>query len=171
MTKLLLLIFAAIALSPIANSQSILRARNMGEVPRMFSGTCDTSTAPFVCTLQQPATGASKVRLVSATVYCAVSCELVQARGSTAATSTAVTIRDVNGKGVTPKATLFLRSDAGAGTITVDQLLPSPGLETGIPYKDTVYLIGNGTTNNYTWRLASEIVGRFKVVVFWEEYD
>ena len=143
----------------------------MGEVPRLFAGTCDTSSAPFSCTLQQPATGAAKVRLVSATIFCAAACEVLQSRAGTAATATAVTIRDVNGKGVTPKATMFLRSDVGAGTLAVDALLPQPGIETFVPYTNSVYLIGNGTTVNYTWRLAATIVGRFKVIVFWEEYD
>jgi hypothetical protein len=168
-TLTLATLVAAFALT--ASSQVPYRARSMGEVPRMYSATCDTSTAPFACTLQQPATGASKVRVVSATVYCSVSCELLQTRGGTAATATAATVRDVNGKGVTAKATVFLRSNVGSGSVAVDSILPPPGLEQGLPYKDSLYLVGNGTTINYTWQLASVIVGRFKVIVFWEEYD
>lgn len=166
------LLFLFAALSAAVNAQEPLRPRNMGEVPRTYSAQCDMtlSAAAGACTIQQPASGSNKVRLISATIYCAVDCSLTQRRDGTAATATAATVEALTNKSDTAKATVFSASNVGAGSVAVKPLTITAGIETNIPYPNTVYLIGDGTTKNYTWSVGS-MTGQYKVTVIWEEYN
>lgn len=170
MFRSILALLALFAVSAVADEP--LRPKNLGEVPRVFSAACDMTLSGAVgsCTIQQPATGANKVRLISASIYCSVACTVTQNRNGTAATTTAASVRDVNGKGVANTANVFTNSNVGAGSIAVDPIQFQATIETGLGYENTVYLVGSGTTNNYTWT-SSSITGNFKVTVMWEEYN
>ena len=170
---ILLLPFLLVLAAALAKADEPRRPRNLGEVPRIFTATCDMtlSAATGACTIQQPATGsADNIRLISAWVLCSVACKLQQERGGTAATATAVTIRDVNGKGSTTTAGVYSASNVGAGSVAVDPVDIQAGIETPFDFPNTVYLIGSGSTKNYTFR-SNSITGRFKVLLLFEAYN
>lgn len=161
LTSLLLLLVTA----AVANAQ--LRPRNLSEVPRYFMAECNLA-GEGGCTIQQPAMGANKVRLVSALVYCATDCTVSQERNGTAATATGVTEKSLNpDRSDTPKAQVFTATNSTTPAVTWPDVEVQAGVATTIGFDSTVYLIGNGTTKNYTMRLSAA----GKIALLWEEYD
>lgn len=147
-----------------------IRPKNLSEVPRYYTVVRDAtlSGAAEVVTIQQPATGASKVRLLWASVYCSVACDVTQERNGTAATTTAATAAKVNpDKADSAAATVFHTSNVGVGTVI--SKTPTSGGTATISF-DKIVLVGDGTTKNYTIRTSS-ITGRVVIVLAWEEYN
>lgn len=137
--------------------------RNVGEVARLFTGTCSATTA---CTIQQPASGANHVRLLWAEIYASASLDITQERNGTAATTTAGTIVRVNpDKGDSPTATIFTASNVGVGTV----IRPATTVPAGISHVtlEGGFLVGSGTAKNYTVRASSAAI----ITIAWEEYN
>ena len=137
------------------------------------SKTITLAGATGALTIQQPASGARRVRLISAYVECSVDCTVTVERDGAAATGTALTpakVSPTNPAGTVPaaKAEVYHTSDVGAGTdlTTAITLTPLEGLTLDLR---GIYLIGDGAAKNVTIR-SSSITGDFSASVRWEEY-
>lgn len=118
-------------------------------------------------TIQQPATGAKRVRILYVTGYCSVACTLTFSRDGTAATTTALAPVAISGLGATSTVSGFHTSNVGAGTtISIPFQLAAGAVVTF----DTVGigLEGNGTTNNFSVATSS-ITGNVSIQIVWRE--
>lgn len=127
------------------------------------------SGSAAVITIQQPAANAQRVRLQSAFVYSSAACSFVQERDGSAATETALTLKKTNPQSpLTPNVTAWRNSNSTGGA----QIGPSYAIPAGGSAAldvSRVYLIGNGTTRNYTIRSAS-CTGTFTVSILGVSY-
>jgi hypothetical protein len=122
-----------------------------------------------VLTVQQPATGANEVEAVFAHIYCSVACVVELERDGTAATATGATEVGTTSSTLTPAATAFTGSDVGNGT-TVDTftIVADSVLVVDLTaYR--LWLIGNGTSKNFTLRTDS-ITGTVRMTIVWREW-
>lgn len=120
-------------------------------------------------TIQQPASGSRRVRLVSAFVYCSVGCDIDQSRNGTAATSTTLATSKLNPSDAgASSATAWSASNVGAGTTIAPTITISPGVNQPIDLQG-LYLIGDGSGNNYTIAITAGTSGTIRVSVKWYE--
>lgn len=129
------------------------------------------AAAASVVTVQQPATGARNVRLVSIYVYCAVDCGFSLERDGTAATTTASTPTPMNSSVPVSKATGFHTSDVGTGvTLAKFSLVAKSSivLSASNGGLGNVSLTGQGTGKNITVR-SSSISGLIQIAIMFTE--
>ena len=119
-------------------------------------------------TVQQPASGAKSVFLLSASVYCSVACTATMTRDGTAATTTALTPVAISGIGAPATTTTgYHTSNVGAGTtISVAHVIPAGA--TVVFDLSGIHLRGNGTAKNFSIATNS-ITGDAKIQIIWRE--
>lgn len=145
---------------------------NENEVPPVYRVhyECAPSSSACVVTVQQPASGAKRVKLIGAKVYSSAATTVTQERNGTAATATAATVGKVNDTASTPAAVVaaFTASDVGVGTvITKDNVAAGATLSFDMT---NVFLMGDGTTKNYTFRTGTIASGTVYITILLTEY-
>ena len=127
------------------------------------------SAGASVLTVQQPAASANSVEAVWAHIYCSVDCVVELERDGTAASTTGATEVGTSTNSPTQTATAFYDSNVGNGT-TVDKFTIPAEQTLAInlsAYK--IWLIGVGTTKNFTLRTDS-ITGTVRMTMSWREW-
>jgi hypothetical protein len=118
-------------------------------------------------TIQQPASGSRRIRLISAYVYCSAGCDVDQSRDGTAATSTSLAVSKLNPTDAGPSAaTAWYSSNVGAGTA----IGPTVTLQAGVGQAmdlNGIYLNGDGTGINYTLAVSSGTSGTIRISIKW----
>jgi hypothetical protein len=118
-------------------------------------------------TIQQPASGAKRVRILSVTAYCSVSCTVTLSRDGTAASGTALAPVSISGNGAATTVSGYHTSNAGSGTvISIPFRIAAGGtVSVEVPGVD---LIGSGTTKNFSVTTSS-ITGDVSLQIIWRE--
>lgn len=136
-----------------------------------YTATCTLtlSSSAAACTIQQPASNARNVQLVSAYVYSTAAITITQERNGTAATATGVTETAVNPDiSDTNTANVFTASDVGSGT-TIATAIPIAASSSQTLDLSDIQLRGSGTSKNYTIRTSSA-TATVTVIIKWREY-
>lgn len=138
-----------------------------------YTATCvlSLSSSSKACTLQQPATGARTVQLVSAYVHSTAAISITQERDGTAASATAATEVAVNpSETATATVTAFTDSNVGVGTVIAgtDSVKIAANSAVVLDLED-IQMRGNGTGKNYSIRTSSG-TATVTVVLKWREY-
>ena len=137
-----------------------------------YTATCTLSVSGSAkaCTVQQPASGARNVQLVSAYVHSTVAVSLTQERDGTAATTTGVTEASLNDAGGTPTVTGFTDSNVGVGTVIAGSDTIKLGIDgSAVLDLEDIQMRGNGTAKNYTIR-TSAVTGTVTIIIKWREF-
>lgn len=127
------------------------------------------SSSAGVLTLQMPASGAPRVQFLGLSVTCSAACTFTIEANGTAASSTPLTIRNVNPSNPNARSTLITawsNSNVGVGTVIKNYRLDAAGTMTF--NMQNVQMQGNGTSVNYTIR-SNSFTGQFVVNVDWAE--
>ena len=129
------------------------------------------STSAAVLTVQQPAALANTVELLYARIESTVALAFELERDGTAATATATTEVGTTVLTPTAAATAFQGSDVGNGT-TIDTILVQLDQAVTVDLSRTgynVWLVGAGTTKNFSVRSASG-TGTVRITICWREW-
>lgn len=129
-----------------------------------------TGTAK-ACTIQQPASNARNVQLVSIYVKSTVNVDLTQERNGTAASSTAATTYKINPENQdAARATVWTDSNVGVGSLIFPAGTVSAYANSPITIKvEDVQMRGSNTAYNYTMR-TSGVTGTVTIAFFWREF-
>lgn len=120
-------------------------------------------------TVQQPASGAKRLRFTSASVFCSAACTATMSRDGTAATATALTPVALSGHYAASTASGFHTSDAGAGTvISVAYSIGAGALQ--VFDLEGIELAGNGTARNFSIE-TNAITGTVRIQIVWKETE
>lgn len=129
--------------------------------------TTSLSGAVEKLTVQQPASGAKRVRFTYASVYCSAACTVTMSRDGTAATGTSLPPVALSGHYAASVATGWHTSDAGAGTT----LSPAYAIASGATQTfdlSGIELAGNGTTTNFSIATNS-VTATVRIQIVWRE--
>ena len=140
-------------------------------VVNTYTATCTLtlSAAAGACTIQQPASGSATVQLVAAYIESTAAITFTQERNGTAATATSATVRAVNPDISDSARTLvYTASNVGSGTTITDAISIAASGNVTLDLTD-IQMRGNGTSKNYTVRVASA-TATVKVMLKWREY-
>lgn len=118
-------------------------------------------------TIQQPASGAKRVRILSVTAYSSVAATVTLSRDGTAATTTALAPVPVSGYGPTSTVSGFHTSNVGSGTTISIPYRIAAGSTIVIDMAG-VDLSGSGTTKNFTVTTSS-VTGDVSLQILWRE--
>ena len=127
------------------------------------------STSAAVLTIQQPAATANTVEVLFVRLETSADLVFELERNGTAATATATTEVGTSANNPTATATAFHTSDVGNGT-TIDTILVQSDVEKTVdmvPYN--VWLVGVGTTKNFSVRSASSASSTVRITIGWRE--
>lgn len=124
-----------------------------------------TSAAETV-TIQQPATGARRVILVSASVYCSAACVPTFKRNGTAADINAMTVNTLTDAYRSPAAVAFSGSNVGSGTTLYSYNVAAGSTATFD--LSGIELRGNGATKNFSISTDS-VTATVKIQILWRE--
>lgn len=131
--------------------------RSADELPEVFTvaHSCSASGSACVWTIQQPASGAKNLKLIGFTVYCSAACTFSQERNGTAASGNTITPTKVNTESsATPTFTAHHTSGSTGGTSIGGTSYVAAGVTQPIDLTSN-YIIGSGTTRNFTVRTSS----------------
>lgn len=143
-------------------------------VVNAYMATCSFSLSAeaTACTIQQPASGARNVQLVSAYIESSAAINISQERNGSAATTTSVTPTAVNPDQTDAAvATVFHTSNVGSGTVlggagTTILVVANSGLTLDL---QDIQLRGSGTSKNYTIKVAAA-TATGRIILKWREY-
>lgn len=162
----------AIALLLVALPAFGQQPRSADELPEVFTiaHSCSASGSACVWTIQQPASGAKNLRLVGFTVYCSAACTFTQERNGTAASGSTITPTKVNTESsATPTFTAHHTSGSTGGTSIGGTSYVAAGVTLPIDLTN-IYILGSGTTKNFTVRTSS-FTGTGQFVLKLEQYQ
>lgn len=126
--------------------------------------------AAEVVTVQQPGSGTSRrVQFVSAYFDCSVACNVTLERNGTAASSTSLTVNNLNPGDPLPTTVAFSGSNVGTGTVEASYSCAS-ACQPGIPIdlSRMSFGIGSSGTTNLTLRTSS-ITGLVNIDILYAE--
>lgn len=154
--KLLLLLFASacFAQGPFDARYTVMKTTSL-------------SGAAEKVTVQQPSTGAKRVRFLTAVVYCSVACTVTMSRDGTAATGTALTPVALSSAYPAATATGWHTSNAGSGT-ALSPAFPLVAGATQVFDISGIELSGSSTAKNFSVATNS-ITGTAMIQIFWRE--
>lgn len=144
--------------------------KSTSQLPDIWTISHDCSSAPCVWTVQKTASGTKKLRLKSATVYCAAAGTVTQERNGSAASGNAITARLINPEATYTAGFTAHSASSSTGGTTIARAVNVPAT-TEYPLElEDIYLIGNATTINYTVRMSSGC-GNASLLLKVEQYD
>lgn len=146
--------------------------RSAGDLPEVFTiaHSCTASGTACVWTIQQPASNAKNVKLLGFTVYCSAACTFTQERNGTAASANTITPTKVNTESsATPTFTAHHTSGSTGGTSIGGTSYVAAGETLSIDLASN-YILGSGTTRNFTVRTSS-FTGTGQFVLKVEQYQ
>ena len=140
-------------------------AQNQAPTYIAFKVTTLSTTAETV-TVQQPATGAKRVLLKSASIYCEEACVVTFKRSGTAATTTALAVIPQSVSFPAATATAFSASNVGSGTTLYQHSIGATSTE--VFDLEGIELSGRSTASNFSVS-TNTISGEVRIQIVWRE--
>lgn len=166
MGKYLILIFFLL----FASTGSAQLPKSVDALPSFWTISHDCSSAPCVWTVQKTASGTKKLRLHSASVYCASAGTVTQERDGSAASGNAITPRLINSEASYTAGFTAHSASGSTGGTTIARAVNVPATTEFTLDLEHIYLIGNATTINYTIRMSAGC-GNASLLLKVQQYD